>query len=92
MTQEAWKIVWYAACGLAGVALAAALGYRGHTRGHSFWLCFLLGVVTTPLLAWVIIELLPERERVYKTPPELALAIELEKAKMRAERAANAGA
>lgn len=88
MSPDTWMIILYTAGVLGGLALAWAVGSYGTSKGYSFWLCYMLALLTSPFIAWIIIALLPEREHKYKTPPELLLAIELEKAKMKAEQEA----
>jgi len=88
MTHDTWIILLYAICGLGALALGWALGTYGSAKGYPFFLCFMLGILTTPMVGWIIIALLPEREQKYKPPAELLLAIELEKAKMKAEQEA----
>jgi hypothetical protein len=83
------KLIAYGVGVVFTIALAWALGYRGSTKGYSFWLCFMLCVFTSPIVGWIIVALLPEREQKYKTPPDLLLAIELERAKMKAAKEAS---
>ena len=81
-TSNVWM---YGVGALIGAVLAAAVAYFGSSRGHSFWLCFVLAVATTPLVAWIILALIPERVRPYRPPADLLLAITLEKARMKAQ-------
>ena len=89
-TFDPWIAVIYGASALIWLALAWALGTYGSGKGYSFWLCFMLGLAASPLVAWIIVALLPEREQKYKAPLGLMLAIEQEKARMKAEQASAA--
>ena len=81
-TSNVWM---YGVGALIGTVLAAAVAFFGSSRGHSFWLCFVLAVATTPLVAWIILALISERVRPYRPPADLLLAITLEKARMKAQ-------
>jgi len=85
------NILKYAVLAIVSAVLAAAVACYGRSRGHSFWLCFVLAIGATPLVAWVILALIPERVQPYKPSPDLLLAIAAEKAKMRTESAEPSG-
>lgn len=87
-----WLFVIYGAAAIAWLALAWAFGQYGASKGYSFWLCFVVGLSASPLAGWSIIALLPERNEKYTVPPELMLAIEQEKARMKAQEAGGARA
>ena len=87
MSSDTLMIVWYAVGFLVWLATCYALGLYGSAKGYSFSLCFALGIVATPLVALIVIALLPEREgRKEKggLPPNVRLAMDLEKARMAA--------
>lgn len=90
MTTGIWEIVGYAVGLAVAMALGGAVGYYGKTKGYPFGLCFMLGVFTTPFVGWIIVALLPERENRYRPPAELLLAIELERARMAAQKSSAA--
>lgn len=90
MSSDTLMIVWYALGFPVWLAMCYALGLYGNAKGYSFRLCFALGIVATPLVALIVIALLPEREgRKQKggLPPNVRLAMELEKARMAAAKA-----
>ena len=89
MNSETSMFFWYLAGFTVLLALCHALGYYGSKKGYSFALCFLLGILTSPLVALIIVYLLPERhgrEGDGRLPPKIRLAMELEKARMAAAR------
>lgn len=67
------------------VALAYLAGKHAESKGYSFSLGFWLSMFSSPLVAWAVVLSLPERETKPKADPELMLAIEVEKARMKAE-------
>jgi len=89
MSRDTELILCIAASFAVLLALCYAVGYYGSNKGYLFGLCFLLGILTSPLVALIIIYLLPEREAPEgdgQSMAQLRLAIELEKARMAAAR------
>ncbi|GEM_PF-1734392 len=84
MTNATWMLI----AQFGGVVLwflsSAAVGSYGKSKGFSFIRGFAIALLTSPLVGWIVVSMLPERTSENKLSPQLALTIELEKAKERA--------
>ncbi|MEK6703433.1 MAG: hypothetical protein AABZ53_14325 [Planctomycetota bacterium] len=80
-----WMIAMRSVMLLVWVFVAWLAGRHADAKGYSFSLGFWLAICLSPLTAWIVLMLLPDRagpgER--RVSPQLSLEIELEKARMR---------
>jgi hypothetical protein len=73
------------------VGLAYLAGKHAESKGYRFSLGFWLSILASPLVAWVVVLALPVREARATIDPKLMLALELEKARMKAAACAHEG-
>jgi hypothetical protein len=79
-----WGLIYFLACIAGGVAVGLFAESRGHKFSPAFWLSF----VTSPVGSFLIVLMLPEKDRPKRDSLEVILA--LERAKLEANRASGA--
>lgn len=84
MTDATWMLIAQFAAVVLWFVFAAAVGSYGKSKGYSFIRGFVISVLTSPLVGYIVMSMLPERDTEGTLPAQLALTIELEKAKARA--------
>jgi hypothetical protein len=87
MNQVALYIVAWTVGVLVTTLLATIVGHQARTKGYSFSAGFLLSLIATPVVAWIVFWLLPQRRPTSqppRVPLELQLAIELERQRLKA--------
>ena len=83
--------IWITMLGCVGGALyiymAMLAGRMAEGKGYSYAMGFCLCFLLSPLTAWIVLAMLPERTQGGpRVSPELLLEIELEKARMEARK------